>query len=374
MPNHLHVPWSVRALEAGKPVLSEKPVALSLTELDQLEAVTRRTGLYLYDGYMVRYHPQWDWIRGMDVGTRKIVNAHFSYPPQPEGNIRNIAAWGGGPIWDIGCYCLLSGMMLFDGTPELVAVHKEQEEHLDVEKTATAIVDFGNGQTLHFTASSGSSLQQSVTLVGTDGWAKLDVPFNASRVTTARWAHRDEDTESHARNRHRGHVRACDQYQLMVEDFTRAVAEERHADLSEVTPSYKDILAPWSPPEINARDPASAGLQARETDMLEGQIAVVTGGAQGIGFAVASLLMNAAHVSQAGTSTPAMAMPWPALAPAPSRLNATSADLASVEAAYALTCKTMGTVHSGQQRRHCWPKRRWTAMASRTGTASWTSI
>ena len=107
--------------------------------------MTRRTGLYLYDGYMVRYHPQWDWIRGMDVGSRKIVNAHFSYPPQPEGNIRNIAAWGGGPIWDIGCYCLLSGMMLFDGTPELVAVHKEQEEHLDVEKTATAIVDFGNG-------------------------------------------------------------------------------------------------------------------------------------------------------------------------------------------------------------------------------------
>ena len=116
--------------------------------------------------------------RGHGCPACKIVNAHFSYPPQPEGNIRNIAAWGGGPIWDIGCYCLLSGMMLLAGTPELVAVHKEREEHLDVEKTATAIVDFGNGQTLHFTAS-GSSLQQSVTLVGTKGWAKLDVPFNA---------------------------------------------------------------------------------------------------------------------------------------------------------------------------------------------------
>ena len=146
LPNHLHVPWSVRALETGKPVLSEKPVALSLAEMDLLETAARSSGLYLYDGYMVRYHPQWDWIK-LDVGTRKIVNAHFSYPPQPEGNIRNIAAWGGGPIWDIGCYCLLSGMMLFDGTPELVAVHKEQEEHLDVERTATAIVDFGS-QTL----------------------------------------------------------------------------------------------------------------------------------------------------------------------------------------------------------------------------------
>ena len=233
LPNHLHVPWSIRALEAGKPVLSEKPVALSLSELDQLEAVTRSTGLYLYDGYMVRYHPQWDWIRGMDVGVRKIVTAHFSYPPQPEGNIRNIAAWGGGPIWDIGCYCLLSGMMLFEGTPELVAVHKEREEHLDVEKTATAIVDFGNGQTLHFTASSGSSLQQSVTLVGTKGWAKLDVPFNAPHETTGRWAHHDTTPKAMLGAGTEVTFRACDQYQLMVEDFTRAVAEGRPADLTE---------------------------------------------------------------------------------------------------------------------------------------------
>ena len=233
LPNHLHVPWSVRALEAGKPVLSEKPVALSLAEMDLLETAARSSGLYLYDGYMVRYHPQWDWIKKLDVGTRKIVNAHFSYPPQPEGNIRNIAAWGGGPIWDIGCYCLLSGMMLFDGTPELVAVHKEQEEHLDVERTATAIVDFGRGQTLHFTASSGSSLQQSVTLVGTDGWAKLDVPFNASRVTTARWAHRDETPNTMLGTGIEVTFEPCDQYQLMVEDFARAVTEERKADLSE---------------------------------------------------------------------------------------------------------------------------------------------
>ena len=175
LPNHLHVPMAIRALEAGKPVLSEKPLALSLAELDAVEAATARSGLYLYDGYMVRYHPQWDWIRGIDVGQRKQLSAHFSYPPQPTGNIRNFADWGGGPIWDIGCYCLISGLMLFDGTPELVAVTKESEEALDVEKAATAIVDSGGGQVLHFTCSSGTSLCQSVQLVGTDGWARLDV-------------------------------------------------------------------------------------------------------------------------------------------------------------------------------------------------------
>ena len=233
LPNHLHVPWSVRAIEAGKPVLSEKPVALSLGELDQLENAALSSGLYVYDGYMIRYHPQWDWIRNVDVGTRKIVNAHFSYPPQPQGNIRNVAVWGGGPIWDIGCYCLLSGMMLFEGTPELVAVHKEREENLDVEKTATAIIDFGGGQTLHFTASSGSSLQQSVMLVGIEGWAKLDVPFNAPRETTGRWAHRDRTPTGMLGTGVEIAFEACDQYQLMVEDFARAVADGRQTDLSE---------------------------------------------------------------------------------------------------------------------------------------------
>ena len=70
LPNHLHVPMAIRALEAGKPVLSEKPLALSLDELDAVEAAMASTGHYLYDGYMVRYHPQWDWLRSLDLGAR----------------------------------------------------------------------------------------------------------------------------------------------------------------------------------------------------------------------------------------------------------------------------------------------------------------
>ena len=233
LPNHLHVPMAIRALEAGKPVLSEKPLALSLAELDEVDAAAARTGLYLYDGYMVRYHPQWDWIRGIDVGQRKQLSAHFSYPPQPTGNIRNFSDWGGGPIWDIGCYCLISGLMLFDGTPELIAVTKEAEEDLDVEKAATAIVDFGGGQVLHFTCSSGTSLCQSVQLVGTDGWARLDVPFNPPPVTTGRWAHHDRTPGGMLGLGVEIAFDECDQYQLMVEDFARAIAESRQTDLAQ---------------------------------------------------------------------------------------------------------------------------------------------
>lgn len=233
LPNHLHAPMAVRALEAGKPVLSEKPLALSHDELAQIEAAATRTGLYLYDGYMVRFHPQWEWIRDIDVGRRKQLSAHFSYPPQPEGNIRNFAEWGGGPIWDIGCYCLISGLMLFEGTPELIAVTKEAEEALDVEKSATAIVDFGGGQTLHFTCSSGTSLCQGVQLVGTDGWARLDVPFNPPPITTGRWAHRDHTADGMLGLGVEVRFDSCDQYQLMVEDFVTAVATGRQTDLEQ---------------------------------------------------------------------------------------------------------------------------------------------
>ena len=94
LPNHLHVPWSLRALAAGKSVLCEKPIALNLQELDELTAAANRSGLYVYDGFMVRFHPQWHWLRNLDIGRLTKINAHFSYPPQPEGNIRNKAEWG----------------------------------------------------------------------------------------------------------------------------------------------------------------------------------------------------------------------------------------------------------------------------------------
>ena len=238
LPNHLHVPMAIKALEAGKPVLSEKPVALTLDELDSLSETTKRTGLYLYDGYMVRYHPQWRWLRGLDIGTRLHITAQFSYPPQPSGNIRNFAAWGGGPIWDIGCYCLLSGLQLFDGTPELLSVTKTKESALDVEQSAAATISFGLGsdgrpQILQMACSAAMGLSQSLHMVGSDGWARLDVPFNAPPEATARFAHISHGKENLLGQGQEVRFERCDQYQLMVEDFVSAVQEKRQSDLTQ---------------------------------------------------------------------------------------------------------------------------------------------
>ena len=233
LPNHLHIDWTIKALEAGKPVLCEKPLALTLSDIDRLEAVCQRTGLFVYEGFMVRHHPQWDWIKNLDVGERQMVIAQFSYPPQPEGNVRNYADMGGGPVWDIGCYCLLAGLMLLGNDASLIASSIVPERHLDVEKTGSAIINFGNGKHLVFSVSSGASLSQLVRLVGSDGWAELDVPFNPSGSTTARWAHIDHTPDIRLSAGHIKKFEECDQYQLMVNDFEMACQNGKQADFSD---------------------------------------------------------------------------------------------------------------------------------------------
>ena len=233
LPNHLHVPWAIRALEAGKAVLCEKPLALSLDELDQLERAAAQTGRYIYEAFMVRHHPQWDWLCALDIGERYHLSAQFSYPPQPEGNIRNIATWGGGPVWDISCYCVLASIRVFGSTPRLLTASVTPEAHLDVEKSATALLEFGPGQTAAVSVSSGASLSQLVRVVGTEGWAQLDVPFNPPKVTTARWGHVSAGKDSLLGPGQPVTFAPCDHYQKMVEAFIESVREGRRPDFDD---------------------------------------------------------------------------------------------------------------------------------------------
>ena len=233
LPNHLHAEWTIKALEAGKSVICEKPIALSEAEIDELEEASSRTGLYIYDGFMIRFHPQWQWLQALDVGKRKIIQTHFTYAPQAEGNIRNFAKYGGGPLWDIGCYCLMAGMLLFDGIPRLSGYQKVMEPALDVEQAVSAVIDFGNGQILNFAVSSGVCLSQSMRLIGTNGWAFLDVPFNPPEVTKASFAMANGGNGELLSQGQKVTFEGCDQYHLMVTDFANAVSAGRETDLTQ---------------------------------------------------------------------------------------------------------------------------------------------
>ena len=247
LPNHLHVPFAIKALEAGKHVICEKPVALTLNELSELDDAIQRSCCTFYDGYMVRFHPQWDWLRARDVGTRQTIHAHFSYPPHDSHNIRSKAEWGGGPIWDIGCYCLLSGLILFDGTPELLSYTRQKLPGQEVEHLASAIVAFtpnsgtpNSGshdsnktpQVLTFTCSGGMGLAQSLQLVGSNGWARLEVPFNPPAEAKAYFVQSSDGRQDMLGAGQQVNFPACDQYELMVTDFVKAVEEGRTQELN----------------------------------------------------------------------------------------------------------------------------------------------
>src|SRR5271155_1573236 len=108
LPNHLHVPWSIKAAEAGKHVLCEKPIGLSVAEAKALLAARDRCGVKIGEAFMVKTHPQWlrarELIRHGVIGDLRCIVGVFSYFNRDPADVRNKPEWGGGGLMDIGCY------------------------------------------------------------------------------------------------------------------------------------------------------------------------------------------------------------------------------------------------------------------------------
>src|SRR5215207_7980806 len=125
LPNHLHVPWTLKAMEANKHVLCEKPIGLSSAEaLKLLEASEQKPHLKIMEAFMYRFHPQWinakQLVEKGEIGELRTVQSFFSYYNRDPNNIRNKKEAGGGVMMDIGCYCISFARFLFDTEPERV--------------------------------------------------------------------------------------------------------------------------------------------------------------------------------------------------------------------------------------------------------------
>jgi predicted dehydrogenase len=226
LPNHLHVPWSITAMEAGKHVICEKPIALNMAELDTLEAAARRTRKYIYEGFMIRHHPQWQWLQTASIGIAQGVQVAFAYPTLNDENIRNVAEWGGGPLYDIGCYAIMAGILVFGGGPESIYVKKVMDEKHGVENFASGLLVWPGNRHLVFSVSSSSSLTQNVHVIGTQGAARLEVPFNPVGPTTGYlFSGTLGPGEPTA-------FADCDQYALMIDDVTTAIAAGHAPDFA----------------------------------------------------------------------------------------------------------------------------------------------
>lgn len=225
LPNHLHVPWSIKALEAGKHVLVEKPIGLSAAEGEKLvEAARGFPTLKVMEAFMYRHHPQWQTARRLvDVVIREerldraqLADAPFVDP----ANIRNQADIGGGSLADIGCYCISLSRFLFAAEPVRVCGIVEFDAAFKTDRLVSGILDFGRGTSI-FTCATQLAPFQRVNILGTEGRVEIDIPFNAppDRPCTMRHQTR-EGTREIA-------LETCDQYTVQAELFALAVLEDR---------------------------------------------------------------------------------------------------------------------------------------------------
>lgn len=182
LPNHLHVPVTIQAAEAGKHVLCEKPIAMTAAEAETLIAVRDRTGVRIEEAFMVRHHPQWrrarELVREGRIGRLRAVQVFFSYTNVDPNNIRNMADIGGGGIYDIGCYAIVAPRFLFGDEPTRVVSLIERDPEMKTDRLTSAILDFPEGQAT-FICSTQLSPYQRVQIVGTKGRIEIRIPFNA---------------------------------------------------------------------------------------------------------------------------------------------------------------------------------------------------
>ena len=183
LPNHMHVPWTIKALAAGKHVLCEKPIALTVAEAEKLLQETQKyPHLKVMEAFMYRHHPQWLRAIGLinegGIGTVKTVHSFFSYYNDDPENIRNIANIGGGGLMDIGCYCISLARLIFDAEPQRVMGKIEFDPEFKTDRLCSGILDFGQG-TSTFTCSTQLVPYQRVNILGTKGRIEIEIPFNA---------------------------------------------------------------------------------------------------------------------------------------------------------------------------------------------------
>lgn len=182
LPNQLHIPWTLKAAEAGKHVLCEKPLSMTVGEAKSLLAVRDRTGITIGEAFMIRSHPQWLRTRQLieegRIGTLRAVVAAFSYYNVDPANIRNQLECGGGALYDIGCYCIQASRYAFGQEPTRVVGHIDRDPQLGTDRLTSAVLDFPGGHAI-FTCSTQMIPYQRVQFLGTKGRIEIEIPFNA---------------------------------------------------------------------------------------------------------------------------------------------------------------------------------------------------
>jgi predicted dehydrogenase len=230
--NQEHAEWTLRAIERGKHVLCEKPMALRVEDIEAIEAAARKQGVKVMEGFMYRFHPQHDRVKELIasglIGDIRTVRSSYSFMIRPARMYRlaQDVAHGGGAMWDIGCYAIHTLRMIFEQAPVAVtALAKHVESGAD--SSASGIVDYGDGKYAHFDFSFERARRCEYEVIGTKGGLKCHVVWQLppSDVPVISWW--TEDGRSSTEQ-----LPAANHFNLEIEHFSDCVLNDKAPGLS----------------------------------------------------------------------------------------------------------------------------------------------
>ncbi|TFE19451.1 Gfo/Idh/MocA family protein [Cohnella luojiensis] len=225
LPNHLHREWAIRAAEAGKHVLCEKPLALTAKEAQEMADACKDAGVQLAEAFMYRHHPRWERIREIiaagEIGKVRALRGAFTFNNAGDkNNIRYRGDWGGGSLYDVGCYPLSAARLLLGAEPEAVTVLAQfSPEHDNVDMMASGLAEFPGDVALTFDCGMWASFRQAFEIIGADG--RIEIPH--AFIT-------GEDNAGYTVHSHGGsrleEAAGTNAYVNQIDDFARAVWNE----------------------------------------------------------------------------------------------------------------------------------------------------
>ena len=228
LPNQLHVSWTIKAAEAGKHVLCEKPLSLTVAEAKTLLDVRARTGVKIGEAFMIRSYPQWLRVRELldekRIGELRSVAGIFSYFNRDPANIRNHVESGGGGLMDIGCYLIHASRFAFRQEPSRVIGLIDRDPEMQIDRLTSGMLDFPGGQSI-FTCSTQLTPYQRIHFFGTKGRIEIEIPFNAPPDRPTR-IFIDDGGDLFGRSITTETFPVLDQYTLQGDAFSKAILED----------------------------------------------------------------------------------------------------------------------------------------------------